>query len=479
MKEKERLDKIAELKSNMRNMLDLAKTEKRNLTDEEQVTFDNLDAEVRMHKNYFNANEVAPEAKQPDIDIRAIFARNLTDAIENGGKSARIDVRANIPINTADVQDTIPVLYKDVLNALEPKLVLNQVGIRMQTGVKGTPVWPTVGNVEAQILGENAELQDKSIDFSKLSATPKRAGVTIRLSRRAINQSNLNLYDIVVNQIADAIAMLLNKWLVNPTAIATGCNGVFVKDAAEVIPLSKQPFLVDVVGLETTVLNSNVNGTNGAYILGTAMRGRLKTKPVEAGNPAMVLNGNEMNGYPVITSNLIPADYIGFGFFEYAVVSQFGEFSLIVDPYTLATKNEIRFTGNSEFDITVLRPEAFALGKVETSPKLYVDVDATAALGMSATKTAGTATKQIVLKGINLTAATTAVLTGANAAKFAVRSASFAKDDNGKVDSILTVTYTPNANAGTGSEDKAILTLASTGATSIVINIEGTSTGWS
>lgn len=476
MKEKERLDKIAELKSNMRNMLDLAKTEKRNLTDEEQVTFDKLDAEVRMHKNYFSANEVAPEAKQPDIDIRAIFARNLTDAIESGGKSARIDVRANIPINTADVEDTIPVLYKDVLNALEPKLVLNQVGIRMQTGVKGTPVWPTVGNVEAQILGENAELQDKSIDFSKLSATPKRAGVTIRLSRRAINQSNLNLYDIVVNQIADAIAMLLNKWLVNPTAIATGCNGVFVKNAGEVIPLSKQPFLVDVVGLETTVLNSNVNGTNGAYILGTAMRGRLKTKPIEAGNPAMVLNGNEMNGYPVITSNLIPADYIGFGFFEYAVMSQFGEFSLIVDPYTLATKNEIRFTGNSDFDITVLRPEAFALGKVETAKKLYVDV--ATPLKMSATKTEGTATKQIVLKGINLTAAITAVLSTAQYAKYAVSSASFVQDANGKVDSILTVTYTPNANAGTGTEDKAKLTLASTGATDIVIDLEGTSTGW-
>lgn len=478
MNEKERLDKIAELKSEMRAMLDKAAAEKRALTDDEKASFNALKDEQEMHVRYFQANEVTPESRQPEVNIREIFARNLAEAVEGGNKSARIEVRANIPINTADVADTIPVLYQDVLNALEPKLILNQVGIRMQTGVKGTPVWPTVGNVEAQILGENAELQDKSIDFSRITATPKRAGVTIRLSRRAINQSNLNLYDIVVNQIADAIAMLLNKWLVNPTAIASGCNGVFVKNAGEVIPLSKQPFLVDVVGLETTVLNSNVNGTNGAYILGTAMRGRLKTKPVEAGNPAMVLNGNEMNGYPVVTSNLIPADYIGFGFFEYAVLSQFGEFSLIVDPYTLATKNEIRFTGNSEFDITVLRPEAFALGKVETAQKLYVDVDATAALKFAATQTAGTATKQIVLKGINLTAAITAVLSTAQYAKYAVSSASFAIDANGKVDTILTVTYTPTANAGTGTEDKAKLTLASTGATSIVIDLEGTSTGW-
>ena len=476
MNEKERLDKIAELKSEMHTMLDKAAAEKRALTDDEKASFNALNDEKEMHVRYFQANEVTPESRQPEVNIREIFARNLAEAVEGGNKSARIEVRANIPINTADVADTIPVLYQDVLNALEPKLILNQVGIKMQTGVKGTPVWPTVGNVEAQILGENAELEDKSIDFSKITATPKRAGVTIRLSRRAINQSNLNLYDIVVNQIADAIAMLLNKWLVNPSAIASGCEGVFVKTAAEIIPLSKQPFLVDVVGLETTVLNSNVNGTNGGYVIGTAMRGRLKTKPVEAGNPAMILNGNEMNGYPVVTSNLIPAEYIGFGFFEYAVLSQFGEFSLIVDPYTLATKNEIRFTGNSDFDITVLRPEAFALGRVETAKKLYVDV--TTPLKLAATKTEGTATKQIVLKGINLTADITAVLSTAQYAKYAVSSASFAIDANGKVDTILTVTYTPTANAGTGTEDKAVLTLASTGATSIVINLEGTSTGW-
>lgn len=475
MTEKQRLDKIAELKSEMRSMIELAATEKRDLSQDEQTTFDKLDSEVRMHDNYFRATEVGREEPKEKVDIRSIFTRNLAEAVEGGNKSAKIEVRANIPINSADIADTIPVLYQDVLNALEPKLILNQVGIKMQSNVKGTPVWPTVGSVEAQILGENAELDDKSIDFSKISATPKRAGVTIRLSRRAINQTNLNLYDIVVNQIADAIAMLLNKWLVSPTAIATGCNGVFVKTPSEIIPLSKQPFLVDVVGLETAVLNSNVNGVNGGYVIGTAMRGRLKTKPVEAGNPAMVLVGNEMNGYPVVTSNLIPADYIGFGFFEYAVLSQFGEFSLVVDPYTLATKNEVRFTGNSEFDITVLRPEAFALGRVETDAKLYVD--APSKVKFEAVK-GGSATSQIALKGINLTAAITAVLSTAQHAKYAVSSASFAIDANGKVDAILTITYTPTVAAGTGSEDKAIVTLASSGATSIVINLEGTATGY-
>lgn len=469
MTEKERLDKISQLKSDMRSMLTKAETEKRNLTEDEQITFDSLSDEVRMHINFFRANEMTPEKKKEDIDIRSIFARNLTDAIENGNKSTKIEVRANIPIDNADIADTIPIIFGDVLRALEPKLIMNQVGIKMQSNVQGTPVWPTVGIVEAQILGENAELDDKSIDFSKLSASPKRAGITLRLSRRAINQSNLNLYDIVVEKIADAIAMLLNKWLVSPSAIAAGCEGVFVKNAADIVPMSKQPFLDEIVGLETTVLNSNVNGMNGLYVIGTAMRGRLKTKPIAPNHPAMVLVGNEMNGYQVVTSNLLPADYVGFGFFEYAVLSQFGSFSLIVDPYTLATKNEIRFTGNSEFDLNVLRPEAFALGKVEVSPKIYSDKTAVA----FETVVNVPVTTQVVVKGINLTEAIGVTKAGTNAAMVTLSSASLAIDALGKVDTILTLTYTPTAASATHS---ATVTLASAGATSVAITIAGVAT---
>ena len=136
-----------------------------------------------------------------------------------------------------------------------------------------------------------------------------------------------------MEKIADSLAMLINKWLVSPTLSQLTVKVFFVKSAAAVIPLSKKPYLDEVVGLETSVLNSNVNGMKGLYVLGTAMRGNLKTQPIQPGNPAMILTGSEMNGYPVVTTNLLPSDHIGFGFFEYAVLSQFGAFSMIVDPY--------------------------------------------------------------------------------------------------------------------------------------------------
>ena len=57
MTEKQRLDKIAELKSDMRSLLELAEVEKRDLNQDEQTTFDKLDSEVRMHNNYFRATK--------------------------------------------------------------------------------------------------------------------------------------------------------------------------------------------------------------------------------------------------------------------------------------------------------------------------------------------------------------------------------------------------------------------------------------
>ena len=113
MTEKQRLDKIAELKSEMRSMIELAETEKRDLSQDEQTTFDKLDSEVRMHNNYFRATEVGREEEKEPFDIRKHFAEAATRAVQSGNK-AQLEIRATAPITTPDVADTIPVLYKDI-----------------------------------------------------------------------------------------------------------------------------------------------------------------------------------------------------------------------------------------------------------------------------------------------------------------------------------------------------------------------------
>lgn len=374
MTEKQRLDKIAELKSEMRSMIDLAATEKRDLSQDEQTTFDKLDSEVRMHDNYFRATEVGREVEEEVFDIRAHFAEAATRAVQSGSK-AQLEIRATAPITTPDVADTIPVLYKDILEALEPALILDKVGLKMQSNVQGEPMWPTIAGVEASIEGENVQVADSAIDFGKLKASPKRLALSIPVSRRAFNQSNLDLYGIVTRQLGLGIARTLNKWLTSPTAITTDVDGVagpFIKAAADIEFIAETPTNKEVVALETAVLDKDVDGESfGLYIMSPSMAGALKSTPIEKGNPKMILEGNEMNGYPVLRTNLVPKGFVGFGFFSYAVLSEFGRSQVIIDPYTSAKKNMVEFVVNGDFDITTLRGEAFAVG---VTPLAKIDI---------------------------------------------------------------------------------------------------------
>ena len=375
MNEKERLDKIAELKVQMRGILESAKTEERNLSEDEKEQFDKLREEKDMHIRYFEANEVTPTQPKAEFDIRRHFAEEATRAVKSGNKM-QLDIRATAPIDSADVADTIPVLYKDILEALEPALILDKVGLKMQTNVQGEPMWPTIAGVEASIEGENVEVADSAIDFGKLKSDPKRLALSIPVSRRAFNQSNLDLYGIVTKQLGLGIARTLNKWLVSPTQITTngvsGVEGVFLKDAPDIEFVGDYPTNKEVVALETAVLDKDVDGEGfGLYICSPSMAGALKSTPIEAGNPKMILEGNEMNGYQVIRTNLVPRGFIGFGFFSYAVMSEFGRSQVIIDPYSSAKKNMVEFVVNGDFDILALRDEAFAVG-VNADAKLEI-----------------------------------------------------------------------------------------------------------
>ena len=76
----------------------------------------------------------------------------------------------------------------------------------------------------------------------------------------------------------------------------------------------------------------------------------------------MIMEGNEINGYPVSCSSNVGANGGGavaaFGDFHELVVAQWGAIDIVVDPYTLATKNAIRLVINAYFDAKVRRDGA-------------------------------------------------------------------------------------------------------------------------
>lgn len=264
-------------------------------------------------------------------------------------------------------------LNRGLLEPLRKNSLTTKAGFRWETNVQGTPIWASFGTIEADLVDEVEELKDKKIDFSRISAKPHRLGVTIPVSYRALNQSAYDLRSIIMNEIRKAMDYKLNEWFFH----AKDDDGKFTKVSKNpfetLYPTTKLTYTAnvtwkDLVGLETEVLTKDVDG-EGCYLMNPAEYQALKYTPIVGDiYPAFMAGGQGLgnrlpNGARVEVSNHIPQGVIYYGVFDNAVVSQFGSVNFVIDGYTLATKGQIRFTANTEFDITTLRPEAFAVLK--------------------------------------------------------------------------------------------------------------------
>lgn len=367
-------ERIAEIKEEMRAMLDKAEAEKRCLNETEQKDFDSLKNEKALLQMRAEKRSLETEPNYSGVvSGAALFAKAVDDVVchrsltdykgvvsENGIKVVnRSEMTA---ISSTDA--AVPVSVGEVIEPLEKGLILDKLGIKMQSGLTGEFIFPTLQAVEASIAGETATIGDSDLNIGKVKATPKRISVSIPVSRTAIKQTNYDLQNVVLTQISKAVARTLNKWLLSGTKLAGATDGVFVKDTADVTYSDKLSF-ADVVALETTVMDKGADVTDGtaAYVCTPKVYGALKTTPKEKGSAEMICKDGMINGYPALVSSYVDADTLGFGVFSYSAIGQFGEMDLIIDPYTDAKSNVVNFILNADYDLITARTEAFAIAK--------------------------------------------------------------------------------------------------------------------
>ena len=366
---------IAQYKEQMRAMLDKAEAEKRALDANEKEQFEKLKTEKELLEMKVERRALEDVNAGLVSDRRALFSQAVYDVVnhrsledysgvvtEDGIKI--VERAADVITDSTGVASMVPVTIGEVIEPMEKGLLIDRLGIKMQSGLVGELVFPTLAAVEASIQGENAAVGDTKLDIGKIKATPRRVSISVPVSKRAINQTNYSLQGVVLKQISLGVARLLNKWMFTGTALSGASNGVFVKAAPDVEYDTALTF-ADVVALETAVMDEGVYVTDGtaAYVCTPKVYGKLKSTPKEKGSAEMICQNNMVNGYPVLVTNYMDADTLGFGVFSYVGIGQFGDMDLIIDPYTSAKKNIVNFILNTDYDIVVARPEAFAVAK--------------------------------------------------------------------------------------------------------------------
>jgi len=357
-----------EAKSKALALLTTARNEARELTAEESSQYEQFrsemsEAQLEMQSRAFERLAAMSTAagEQNERAIALAFAEAMVAAVS--GTPITVAQRRSVNDKASVAADT-PLTIGDIIEPLEKGNILGLLGCKIQTGLTGDWKYPVVANIEAAIAGENAEISDSALTITAVQPTPRRVALSILVTKTALNATNDELRDIVLTQLVAGMDRLLNKWMFGNTAVATGVNGLFVAPGTSAtMAAAGAPTYAEILALKGAVDATGVkpDGT-AAYVMTNAMAATLAATQRGSGD-GMVLEDGKINGVPVYITEYAPARAVEFGYFSYALVGQFGVSDIVVDPFTKATSNAVRFVLNTDWDIKPARPEAFGILK--------------------------------------------------------------------------------------------------------------------
>lgn len=278
-------------------------------------------------------------------------------------------VSANaLKVTNADAGSLVPLRIQQVLDDVEEGLIYDKVGINLTHSNAGEFVWPYWTSGSVQIVGETAKLVPSELTIGKLTARPERMGITFEMSYESFYQTEGVMENIVRKAIALAAQRGINTLLLSPTKPtgAASIQGPFVAAKAKAVTLPSTLTYKSINAIKAKLLATGL-ALNPVWVMSAARNCELEATPRDTGSGIMMIEDGKLSGYPVFVSHQATDDYMFLGDFAYQPAGFFGEMRLIVDPYTGADRNMIKFTLNFGFATATLRPEAFVAGKFATA----------------------------------------------------------------------------------------------------------------
>lgn len=383
-------DSIEQLRVEARAMVELAKSEKRELTEDEQCRKDEIKAEIKSleaelkeleNKENENPNEdVVPTDEENKSKrsmkkqfsllgaIRSVVDNKpmdeITRAMVEAGKQEMRGMTANGQIQLPVEQRTITVTGEggehddvvstdlfDVLRPLQNKLALADAGTRFLTGLVGDVQYPIMSNGSAAWEGEITEADDANITFSNVKLQPHRLSATIEVSKQFIMQDSCGAEMAIRDEIVEAIAQKLEATIFGNANTSGQPQGIFygssdtVSDFAGICEMEADLEEAKVLGPYKYVMSPKAKASLRGMIKGTNATG-------------MVYENEAVDGVPAISTGLITGKRVAVGDWGHTVLGQWGGIDLVVDPFSRAKNASIVITVNAWFDFKVLREGA-------------------------------------------------------------------------------------------------------------------------
>ena len=357
----------------MNEILDAAEKEERELTDAERTELRELQAydERLLARARAGANETREKYGNK---LNAHLDEVVRENFKKGVRTEMVFMRDVMMVSDVNAGGLVPLNVMDILKPLEEGTIYDKVGISLPTGLSGTYEWPVYEAVTATVAGEGVALSDTKLDFSKLTASPERIGIKIPATSQSLLQSQGILERIIREELPKSVARLINKIAFSRTKVnsTTNLQGPFVGKTVGTV--SETPTAKELNLMKAGILASGIDGEHMAWVMSKSMEAILEVEPInKEGVYIPMIQNHILLGLPVFTSNFMQdadgSQYVGIGDWRYQMIGLFHQIRFILDPYTLADKDEIRFVLNCDYATKCLRSEAFAISKATKATK--------------------------------------------------------------------------------------------------------------
>jgi len=200
------------------------------------------------------------------------------------------------------------------IDRLVNKMVMAQAGVTYLTGLVGSVAIPRLATGPTSYwVAENAAPTEGAQVFEQVTLSPKTNAAYIDISRRLLQQASLDVENMVRNDLARSVALALDKAILQgagtnePTGLL---NTTSVVDCSGTD--GDTTAWASVIELETTVATANADVGRLAYITNPTIRGVMKSTLITATYGEQFLwdsksPGTPVNGYPCLITAQIGA----------------------------------------------------------------------------------------------------------------------------------------------------------------------------
>lgn len=374
------MERREELRQNMETLVSTADTECRAMTEEETAQFDAAESEIRAIDATIEREERTrgvPNLPTPTAAEERAAAEEsafvdyvLGRASELRAGEQNLTMANNGAIIPTSIADRIVTAVRDRCP------ILSGATIYRVNGTLKVPVWGKANTTHDIAVGYQTEFTELTADsgkFTSVDLSGYLAGALTLIGNSVENNSVFNVTDFIINQMAEEIALFLEKELLNgtsgkatgalstPTAVtAASATAVTADELIELQAQVKQVYQANAcwtMAPETFTSLKKLKDSNGRYLLQDDVTGefpyRLLGKPV-------YLSDN-MPKLAAGASAVLYGDYSGLS------VNLREDISIQVLREKYATQHAIGVVAWFEFDSKVTDNQKLAVLKMKAS----------------------------------------------------------------------------------------------------------------